>query len=74
MDNININTERFRQNLVKLINEAGIPVSNAYLVFQDVQKQLEQSYYETINRELKEEAAADAAQVETTSASEEKAE
>lgn len=51
---INIKTENFKQNLLKLINSSGLPVANVYLVFQLIEKELEKTYYTTLNRELTE--------------------
>ena len=49
---INIKTENFKQNLLKLINSSGLPVANVYFVFQLVEKELEKTYYATLNQEL----------------------
>lgn len=51
---INIKTENFKQNLLKLINSSGLPVANVYFVFQLIEKELEKTYYTTLNRELTE--------------------
>ena len=51
---INIKTENFKQNLLKLINSSELPVANVYFVFQLIEKELEKTYYTTLNRELTE--------------------
>lgn len=49
---INIKTENFKQNLLKLINSSELPVANVYFVFQLIEKELEKTYYTTLNFEL----------------------
>lgn len=55
MDNlINTKTENFKRSLLQLINSSELPVSNIYYVFQLINKELEKTYYSTINSELSE--------------------
>ena len=51
---INIKTENFKRSLLQLINSSELPISNIYYVFQLINKELEKTYYSTINSELSE--------------------
>lgn len=49
---INLNSEKFKQNLQSLINSSNLPISNIYYILTFTQKQLENLYYATLNSEL----------------------
>lgn len=52
MELININSERFKQNLQNLINSSNLPISNIYYIISLIQKELEYKYYTILNSEL----------------------
>lgn len=55
MDNINIKSQIFRQNLYNYINDSDLPVSNIYFIITLLQKQVELNYYASLNAEAPEE-------------------
>lgn len=48
---INLKTEDFKQNLYFIINNSDLPVANAFLVMQAMTKELEELYYNEIEKE-----------------------
>lgn len=54
METINLNTETFRKNLYDLINKSNLPVSNIYLIVNMIYKELQNTYYTTLNSEIME--------------------
>lgn len=54
MENINLKSEAFRQNIYNLINQSNLPVSNIYFILTLLQKQIELQYYASLNESLKE--------------------
>ena len=55
MDNINIKSQIFRQNLYNYISDSDLPVSNIYFIITLLQKQVELNYYASLNAEAPEE-------------------
>lgn len=52
METINLNTETFRKNLYDLINKSNLPISNIYLIMSIIYKELQNTYYATLNSEI----------------------
>ncbi len=48
---INLKTEEFKQNLYFIINNSDLPVANAFLIMQTMTKELEELYYNQIEKE-----------------------
>ena len=48
---INLKTAEFKENLYKLINESGLPVVNAYMVFEIVKYELDVAYAKALSEE-----------------------
>ena len=45
---LNKNTENFRQNLVNIINQCGLPPALIYYVLKDVYKEVEKTYFNLV--------------------------
>lgn len=48
---INIASENFKNALINLINESQLPISNVYYIFKYLEKEVENTYYGTLNSE-----------------------
>ena len=55
MENINLKSQIFRQNLYNYISDSDLPVSNIYYIITLLQKQVELNYYASLNAEAPEE-------------------
>ncbi len=55
MENINLKSQIFRQNLYNYISDSDLPVSNIYYIITLLQKQVELNYYASLNAETPEE-------------------
>ena len=55
MDNINFKSEKFKNDLYLLINNSGLPIANIHYILQIVSKEIENLYYDTLNKMLKQE-------------------
>jgi hypothetical protein len=53
-NNFNLRCENFKQELINNINESGLPISSIYYIYQLVFKELEMTYYATLNSETEE--------------------
>ncbi len=51
---INQASEKFKRDLVNLINDGQLPISNIYYIFNLVAKEVESTYYATLNEECQE--------------------
>ena len=50
----NYNIEKFRQDLIEVLNNSNILIGSAYYVLKDILNQLEKEYYQAIKTEQKE--------------------
>ena len=48
---INLATQRLKEKLIKDIQQSKLPIVNIYLLWQKLEKEIEISYYETLNQE-----------------------
>ena len=55
MENINLKSQIFRQNLYNYISDSDLPVSNIYYIITLLQKQVELNYYASLNSEASKE-------------------
>lgn len=51
---INSTTQRLKQQLIKDIQESGLPIVNIYLLWDQLGREIERSYYEVLNKEAME--------------------
>lgn len=49
---INLATQRLKEKLIKDIQQSKLPIVNIYLLWQKLEKEIEISYYETLNQEV----------------------
>jgi hypothetical protein len=50
--NINLKCENFKLKIIDEINKSDLPISSVYYIFQLITKDLEETYYDTLNYEL----------------------
>jgi hypothetical protein len=50
--NINLKCEKFKSEIIDEINKSDLPISSVYYIFQLITKDLEETYYDTLNYEL----------------------
>ena len=50
----NYNIEKFRQNLINVLNNSNLLIGSAYYVLKDILNQLEKEYYQAVKTEQKE--------------------
>lgn len=48
---INLQIEEFRNNLLNLINNSGLPAGIVYYMYKDIGKDIENAYYSVLNSE-----------------------
>ena len=51
---INIRSEQLMQNIVSLINNSNLPISNVYFIFKNIMQDIENTYYSVLNQESEE--------------------
>ena len=49
---INLATQKLKEKLIKDIQQSKLPIVNIYLLWQKLEKEIEISYYETLNQEV----------------------
>lgn len=52
MKTVNVLAENFKNALVNLINNSGLPIATIYYIYQNIGYDLEKTYYNTINIEM----------------------
>ena len=48
---INLQIEEFRNNLLNLVNNSGLPAGIVYYMYKDIGKDIENAYYSILNSE-----------------------
>ena len=48
---INLQIEEFRNNLLNLVNNSGLPAGIVYYMYKDIGKEIENAYYSVLNSE-----------------------
>jgi hypothetical protein len=56
-NNIGLQAEALRKDLIELLNQSGLPVCLAYYVFKDVYGDLKQTYQQTLDAERQDQSA-----------------
>ena len=51
---INVRSEQLMQNIVSLINDSNLPISNVYFIFKNIMQDIENTYYSILNQESEE--------------------
>lgn len=46
---INIKSEQFKYNIINLINNSELPISNVYFILKFITQDVENTYYGTLN-------------------------
>ena len=62
--NINLQSEKFKQELTNFINNSNLPIANVFYIIQLIQQQLKQTYYNVINNQIRKEQQASQKQEE----------
>lgn len=51
MNNFNYQCEIFRKTLYKIVQDSGLPIAVVYYIVDGLKKELENTYYATLNAE-----------------------
>lgn len=73
-NNVNLLTEQFKDSIVEIVNNSGLPPAIIYYVMKDTFKDIESGYNNYINQAKRQAAAAASTQNEETPAATEEEE
>lgn len=54
---INTATQKFKENIAKIINESGLPAVNILLVLEGIQREVVEVYHRQLHQEQEEDTA-----------------
>lgn len=54
MEKINLKIQQVKQNIAQVVAESKLPVGLAYYIMKDLTQELEQAYFEIVNKEHEE--------------------
>lgn len=52
MDNFNLINENLKNSLIQTISNSNLPVANVYFIVKDIFRDIENSYYNQISKEM----------------------